>query len=120
MIKIAYLYQQNAANPLVQSGRPASILFPPEHAVERERVLRSVLAGQVSSVHLESEDVAADGARIAVALTASPIRDASGLIVGVARITRDISERKKCARSCSANADIAAHERCGYRQTGGR
>jgi diguanylate cyclase (GGDEF)-like protein/PAS domain S-box-containing protein len=86
-------------------GRPASILFAPEHAAERERMLRSVLAGQVSSVHLESDDVAADGTRIAVALTASPIRDASGLIAGVARITRDVSERKRLEVELAYNAD---------------
>jgi diguanylate cyclase (GGDEF)-like protein/PAS domain S-box-containing protein len=86
-------------------GRPAIILVPPELAPERERTLGQVLANETSVVDLETEDVTRDGRRIAVAVSDSPILDASGQIIGVARIARDITERKRLERKLEFNSD---------------
>ena len=43
-----------------------------------------------------------DGRLIDVSITASPIKDATGAVVGVSKVTRDITERKQAA--------IALHE----------
>ena len=45
--------------------------------------------------HLETTRVRRDGQTIHVALTISPIKDASGQIVGASTIARDITERKQ-------------------------
>jgi PAS domain-containing protein len=39
--------------------------------------------------------VRADGRRIQVSLSISPIKDASGTVVGASKIARDITERKR-------------------------
>jgi diguanylate cyclase (GGDEF)-like protein/PAS domain S-box-containing protein len=79
-------------------GRSVAILIPPDLAGERERGLGRVLAGAAEFVREESDDLRADGTRIAVALTRSPIRDAAGSVIGVARIAQDITERKSLER----------------------
>jgi signal transduction histidine kinase len=68
-------------------------LVPEElHAVERE-VLDGLSRGE-SVANVEVERVRKDGQRIWIALSASPIRDAAGTIVGAASIKRDITERR--------------------------
>jgi len=45
--------------------------------------------------HYETERRRKDGTKIFISVTASPVKDASGQIVGASKISRDISERKK-------------------------
>ena len=45
--------------------------------------------------HFETERLTKDGRRIYVSLSVSPIKDASGRIVGGAKIARDITLRKR-------------------------
>jgi len=60
------------------------------HDANVGRVLRR---GEV--VRLESERLKADGARIPVALTISPLRGATGAIIGASAIIRDVTSRKR-------------------------
>jgi len=85
------LYGHAAADAI---GRPVAILIPPELAGERNRGLAEVLAGTAEFVREETEDLRADGKRVPVLLTRSPIRDAAGEVIGIARIAQDITERK--------------------------
>ena len=89
------LYGYAAADAI---GRPIAMLMPPELAAQRERVLARILAGEAEFVREETEDICADGSRVAIVLTSTPIRDASGRIIGVARIAQDITERKRLER----------------------
>ena len=74
-------------------GKPASILAPPDHPDEMPQLLRRV--GQGESVeHYETVGRRKDGELIAVSLTLSPVRDASGRVTGASTIARDITERK--------------------------
>jgi PAS domain S-box-containing protein len=50
----------------------------------------------------EAVHAAKDGRRVDASITVSPIRDATGRVIGASRIARDISERKK------AEAELAA------------
>jgi transcriptional regulator of acetoin/glycerol metabolism len=59
---------------------------------------------------LYSKRVRKDGTVIDVSITASPIRDSNGNIVGVSAITRDITERKR------AQEHLAELERARLRQ----
>ena len=52
--------------------------------------MRKILAGERID-HYETERVRKDGTRISVSLTASPIHDASGEVVGVSTQARDMS-----------------------------
>jgi two-component system, cell cycle sensor histidine kinase and response regulator CckA len=73
-------------------GRPVAMLVPPERAGEDQRILERVLEGERVE-RFETERVRADGSRVRVALTVSPIHDESGATVGASTIARDISER---------------------------
>jgi len=74
-------------------GKPITIIIPAElHAEERE-ILAKIRAGERLE-HFDTVRVAKSGRRIPVSLTVSPIRDASGTIVGVSKIGRDVSERR--------------------------
>jgi PAS domain S-box-containing protein len=75
-------------------GRTIAILIPPEYPTQLKNILETLgSGGQVES--LETERVRKDGTRISVAITASPIRDADGKIVGASTIARNITERKR-------------------------
>ncbi len=75
-------------------GRSVSILMPPERQNELPGVLRkSGREGRTN--HYETVRMAKDGKRLRVSVTASPIKDRSGSIVGTSAIVRDIAERKK-------------------------
>src|SRR5262249_10535329 len=55
--------------------------------------------------HYETERVAKDGRRIDVSLTVSPVRDASGKIIGASKIARDITERTRTAAALAAQQE---------------
>ena len=74
-------------------GQHITLLIPPERVHEEDDILESVRRGERIE-HLETVRIAKSGRRIAVALTISPLRDASGAIVGASKIARDITEKK--------------------------
>ena len=83
-----------AANEII--GQPVLRLIPTERHGEEDRILASLRAGQRID-HYETVRVAKDGRRIDVSLTVSPLRAASGQIIGASKIVRDITESKRAA-----------------------
>jgi diguanylate cyclase (GGDEF)-like protein/PAS domain S-box-containing protein len=75
-------------------GRDVSFLVPEERQQELGQRRALALAGQQTAPH-ETERVARDGRRVPVSISASPLRDGDGNIVGVSLIYRDIAERKR-------------------------
>jgi PAS domain S-box-containing protein len=75
-------------------GQPISMLVPPERPNEIPRILESIRRGEKVD-HFETVRVTKDGRRLDISLTVSPIRDATGEIVGASTIARDITERKR-------------------------
>lgn len=68
--------------------------FVPDFIVEAERDnIEKIKKGDV--LDLETLRVRKDGKVIEVSLTLSPIKDASGEVIGISGISRDISERKR-------------------------
>ncbi len=74
-------------------GRSITLLIPPELRHQEEQILESVRQGK-RTVHGDTVRQTKDGRRITVSLTVSPVRDASGKIVGASKIARDITEDK--------------------------
>ena len=74
-------------------GRNSSLIVPPdreaEAAVYRSRLLQGYPVPSYDSVRLTQ-----DGRKIDVSVSQSPIKDASGSLIGVSLVFRDISERK--------------------------
>ncbi len=88
-------------------GKPVSILAPPDHLDEMPRILSAVREGHRVE-HFETRRRRKDGQIIDVALTVSPVRDATGRIVGASKIARDITERR---RHELEHASLLARER---------
>ncbi len=76
------------------SGRPISILAPPDGHDEVHRLLEKIRTREAID-HFETVRLRKNGERIYVSLTISPILDADGKLVGSATIGRDITENKR-------------------------
>jgi PAS domain S-box-containing protein len=74
-------------------GKGVAMVVPPELSGEMEEMTCKMKQGLQD--HFETVRLTKDGRRIAVSLTMSPMKDVSGRIVGVAKIVRDISDRKR-------------------------
>jgi PAS domain S-box-containing protein len=79
-------------------GRPISLIIPPDRLEEEARIQDQLRRGEWIAPY-ETVRVRKDQARIDIALTVSPILDASGRIVGAAKIGRDITEQKNTRRA---------------------
>ena len=92
-------------------GRSIRMLIPDDLQGEEDVVLQKIQAGEKVD-HYETVRRRKDGSTVNVSLTVSPIRDASGTIVGASKIARDVTERVRMqtvAESISAdNARLAA------------
>jgi PAS domain S-box-containing protein len=75
-------------------GRSITMLIPPDRLSEEDVVLAQIRRGERVE-HFDTIRWRKDGTLVDVSLTVSPIRDASGVIVGASKIARDISDRKR-------------------------
>ena len=82
-------------------GRPISLLIPPDRLEEDARVNQKILAGE-RAVHFETKRRTKAGAEVDTSVTISPVRDAAGALIGLARIARDITEQKRAADALSS------------------
>ncbi len=78
-------------------GGPISILADPDRPDEMPAILSRIKRGERVE-HYETRRRRKDGVVIDVALTVSPVRDASGRIIGASKIARDITERRRRER----------------------
>ena len=79
-------------------GKTIYALIPPELQDEEPRIIARLLKGERVD-HYETVRVRKDGSRIDVSISVSPIRDASGAIVGAAKLARDVTESKRLQRA---------------------
>jgi PAS domain S-box-containing protein len=75
-------------------GRTISMLMPADRLDETARILASVRKNGFVA-RTETLRIRKDGGSIPVALTAGPVHDANGQLIGAAIISRDISELKR-------------------------
>jgi diguanylate cyclase (GGDEF)-like protein/PAS domain S-box-containing protein len=71
-------------------GRSILVLIPEDRREEEALILASIRRGE-SVEHFETERVTREGRRLHVSVTASPIRDSAGAVVGVSKIARDLT-----------------------------
>ena len=74
-------------------GRSIYELIPEELKPEEHRILERVGRGE-HVAHYETLRRRRNGSKVAISLSLSPIRDASGIIVAASSVQRDMSERK--------------------------
>ena len=87
--------------------RPISILAPPGRPDESFRILERIARGERVG-HYETTRVRKDGKPIVVSVTASPIVDRQGRVIGASGISRDITERKQAEEALVAKTEQLA------------
>ena len=75
-------------------GRHITLIIPPERRDEENDVLARLRRGETID-HFETVRQTKDGRRLIISLTVSPIRDATGVIVGASKIARDVTDLKR-------------------------
>lgn len=75
-------------------GRHITLIIPEERHGEEGEVIARIRRGDRVD-HFETVRRRKDGGLVHVSITVSPIRNASGTIVGASKVARDISERKR-------------------------
>ncbi len=75
-------------------GKSITMLIPPDRLDEEPGIIARIRRGERVD-HYETIRRHKDGSAIDISLTVSPVRDASGAIVGASKIARDISQRKQ-------------------------
>jgi PAS domain S-box-containing protein len=89
-------------------GKPITILIPSERHHEEDVIIERVRRGDRVD-HYETIHRGKDENLIDASLTISPLRDASGTVVGASEIARDITERKRSETQISVLAREAEH-----------
>ena len=88
-------------------GKPITMVIPPERLDEESRITERLRHGE----RIESFETVRrrkDGQDIYVFLNISPIKDATGTIIGVSKIARDITESKRSEEALrKAQAELA-------------
>jgi PAS domain S-box-containing protein len=74
-------------------GRPILPLLPPDRLHEEDQILKRIRRGEIVE-HFETVRRRKDGQKIDVSITVSPIKDASGKVIGASKVARDITEKK--------------------------
>lgn len=75
-------------------GQPITMLIPPDYADEETHILARIRNGE-GIERYETIRRSKDGTLCDVSLTASPVRNREGRIIGASKIVRDITERKR-------------------------
>ncbi len=75
-------------------GQSVTILIPPDRLHEEPPILEKIRRGEVIQ-HYETVRRCKDGRLRNISLTVSPIKNDEGVIVGVSKVARDITERKR-------------------------
>lgn len=78
-------------------GQHITLIIPSDRWDEENLIIDKIKRGERID-HFDTVRVRKDKTEVEVALTISPVRDASGKIVGASKIARDISRRKRVER----------------------
>ena len=85
-------------------GQPVCRMFPPDRLSEEAGIIARIQRGERVE-HFETIRLRKDGTTLPVSLTISPIRDASGVIIGASKIARDITEQISIREKLAAAYD---------------
>ena len=75
-------------------GSPFSILLPATSRADELRAIDRVASGG-PTCHYDTSHVRSDGSQVEVAVTLSPVTDASGVVIAVAAVAKDLTARRE-------------------------
>src|SRR6201993_258117 len=88
-------------------GQNITLIIPAERRNEERMIVEQLTRGERID-HFETVRMRKDGSPIDVSLTISPMKDASGRVVGASKLARDITERKRAEEALrQAQTDLA-------------
>lgn len=87
-------------------GQSGSIVYPQDRRTEFNHLLASIRQGE-STRSTDTERITKSGERIALAVSASPIRNRAGDVVGCSSIAHDISDRVRAAEALKRALEAA-------------
>jgi PAS domain S-box-containing protein len=88
-------------------GQNITLIIPPERRYEERTIIEQLTRGERVD-HFETVRMRKDGSLLDVSLTISPMKDASGRVVGASKLARDITERKRAEEALrQAQMDLA-------------
>lgn len=73
-------------------GQPITMLIPKDRLHEEDHIISSIKQGRRVD-HIETIRIDKSGRKIPLSVTVSPLKDASGKVVGASKVARDISDR---------------------------
>lgn len=85
-------------------GKNISILAPPEITNEIDQLIDKIKLG-IDIHNYETQRLKKDGKLIDISITLSPVFNASGKLVAISNISRDITENKKAEKKLNDYAD---------------
>ena len=88
-------------------GKSVLTIIPPDLQSEEPEILRKMRAGERIE-HYETRRVRKNGEAIYISLTISPIRDATGRVIGISKIARDMTDRRKAEAALIQSDRLAA------------
>ena len=88
-------------------GQTIKKIVPPEVSEDEDRIMSAVARGEKTR-HFETLRRRKSGEAIEVSLTVSPVRDDNGRIVGVASISRDMTQDRKVERALHVSERLAS------------
>jgi len=88
-------------------GQNITMIIPPERRDEERTIVEQLTRGERVD-NFETVRMRKDGSLLDVSLTISPMKDASGRVVGASKLARDITERKHAEEALrQAQTDLA-------------
>ena len=89
-------------------GQNITLIIPPERRDEERMIVEQLTRGERID-HFETVRMRKDGSLLDVSLTISPMKDASGRVVGASKLARDITERKHAEEALRQALTDLAH-----------
>jgi PAS domain S-box-containing protein len=83
-------------------GKSITIIIPADRLEEEPKILARLKRGERVD-HFETIRQRKDGSLLDISLTISPVKDAHGSIIGVSKVARDITERKRAQAALLAS-----------------
>jgi PAS domain S-box-containing protein len=90
-------------------GQHITLIIPSELHQEEEEIIGKLRQG-IRIQHYETVRRRKDGTKLEVSLSISPVKDSAGIIIGAAKIARDITERRELERRKDEFISVASHE----------
>jgi PAS domain S-box-containing protein len=84
-------------------GQNITLIVPQDRREEEKQILEQLRRGQRVD-HFETVRLRKDGVLLELSLTISPVRDATGRVVGASKVARDITKRKQVERALAERA----------------